>query len=570
MTCDPVQPRSRADFLRLANICGMSLTAADLFQLNRRKFLCPLEESSGVEELYCSLHLYMLAIYFEGVRHFRHPWASTAPERTLDEVGSMCRELGEFVERLRGKRETPVSGEEVATLAMEMERYLHGIDPFGPLAGIIDIMRADVVEKLRGAGRLYAELRLTGAALAEMVERIESGAEVSVERPAALTEPKTQAIVVADEPIEDLRRTQLIERSEASEVIVAYEASATVEGMEPVDAVAVAKEEDEDLRRTQVMDTLMSLPSVIESEAEPGIAEESSTPMDLIDEQADDEPQTAEVTGLPEAAADDVSADAVPVAAADHGAHGFGRDDSRTSRNEDLSNHLERLRVEDRQGAPPEAPQKVKQAAPVEGRKLADRIAELNRQREKYLKEQAWEKLVHLYEEGIDLFSDGAERQQVYLVLATLYEMKLREKARALDAFIRAFAELGSEASMEKELDGIERLGRLPEVNEGYLATLESELAGSLGVGERRKLQRHFAIALYGAGQYQRAFLFYASMLAENPDENIDPQSLGDLELLGSEVKAEELVSFYHDILEQNVRTDVRSWVQQRVEASAV
>src|SRR5690606_26881234 len=130
--------------------------------------------------------------------------------------------------------------------------------------------------------------------------------------------------------------------------------------------------------------------------------------------------------------------------------------------------------------------------------------AELNQLREQYLAAQAWSQLVELYEDGIGLFVDSNERQQVYLVLGTLYEIKLKEKGRAMDSFIRAFGEVGNQAGLDKALAGMRRLGPSPEVQDGYLASLEEQLAGELEDEERRYLQRFHALALYGAGEYQR------------------------------------------------------------------
>ncbi len=706
MTSNPVEPLARADFLRLASACGLRLSPTDLFQLERHKLLCALEGGDGVDTdgtYYCTLHLYVLATYLDGVRSYRHPWASISGEREhdeieLDELGARCRELDEVVsgltQRMRsgGENVASVPSQVIAQLARDVERYAHGIDPFGPLSGIVDMMRADVVEKLRGAGRLYGELRRLAAGLAVVAEQLAGLGEEQTFEGLHLAERAPGEVAAIDE-VEEKSTREMVGIGVAAEAGV-VKGRVTRVSEPPTIAISIDEVPVDDVRRTQLIERLEG--------AEAGVYEAGAEPLvfDVLEKAVSKASvlQEAVEETLEELAAESVDPieAALAVARSDSeekweaGEHGFGREESVTSRTMDLSARLERLRRQDRQVAEEPVEQveneQVAQVSTAEGldhalsdaldgafadvldgaldgmldgalsdaldaevggdesdevllenelleepllekeesdavllenelleepllekeesdavllenefleedfaagdeglaledsevlekgptyagEELAEKIAELNRLREQYLAARAWSQLVDLYEDGIGLFVDSNERQQVYLVLATLYEVKLGEKGRAMDAFIRAFSEVGTETGTSKALAGMMRLGPDPEVYQGYVTSLEEQLAGELEEEERRYLQRFHALALFGAGEYQRAFLLYASMLAEDPDAHVNPQSLDDLELLGAEVDVEEVLDFYHDILEQNVRPEVRQWVQQRVEA---
>ncbi len=733
---NPVEPLERADFLRLASVCGLRLSPTDLFQLERHKLLCALDVSNGLGGVdadgtyYSALHLYVLATYLDGVRAYRHPWSSISGEREhdeieLDELGARCREIDAIIVGLSqdlsaGEGGGDVDSQSVVQHSLDIERYAHGIDPFGPLSGIVDMMRADVVGKLRGAGRLYGELRRMAAGLAVLADRLSEAdakadlgrgvgvltkpkmretvragfeatadgggarsAGVTMSRSERAGDPPTIAITIDEVPVDDLRRTQLIERMEGAE--------SRAEGVELLDEFALASGpitaalsddllENEDpiaaalsaarggvgqdaprhgfgrdesatsrtvdlnarLERLRRQD-FQQLTERSESAGSLGLSGLDDALSEALDGAVEDVLGDA-LEGMMDGAQDDAEGndgvfndaelnDAGDVMIAAEGGSGllendlFGDEelveyesseavvledellDPRLIQDESsdaivLENEvLEGAELVENESSDAvvlenevfegaelvehesseavvlelddellenglEYESEVLESGPsYTGEELSEKIAELNRLREQYLAAQAWSQLVELYEDGIDLFVDSNERQQVYLVLGTLYEIKLKEKGRAMDAFIRAFGEVGNQAGTDKALAGMRRLGPSPEVHDGYLASLEEQLAGDLEDGDRRYLQRFHALALYGAGEYQRAFLLYASMLAENPDENVNPQSLADLELLGAEVDIEELLDFYHDILEQNVRPEIRQWVQYRVEA---
>ena len=89
----------------------------------------------------------------------------------------------------------------------------------------------------------------------------------------------------------------------------------------------------------------------------------------------------------------------------------------------------------------------------------AQQIERLNAQREAYIKSRDWRALVALYEDGVGLF-EASERQQVYLTLAKLYELKLKENVKALENMALAFEMGGEEAKLTKIIEALRRLGQ--------------------------------------------------------------------------------------------------------------
>lgn len=160
-------PLSIQDFQRLANACGIPLSSDDLVQLHRRQFF-KLEE--GFE--FCSLHLFTAAIYLEAVTVIRHPWATRAAERRVEDVKARSIELERVLQAIRGAKATAEDAQSAASILLDIERFLAEVDPFGPIGNIIDVLRPEVIQQLRGKGRLYAELRKAAAELAECLEDI--------------------------------------------------------------------------------------------------------------------------------------------------------------------------------------------------------------------------------------------------------------------------------------------------------------------------------------------------------------------------------------------------------------
>lgn len=109
-------------------------------------------------------------------------------------------------------------------------------------------------------------------------------------------------------------------------------------------------------------------------------------------------------------------------------------------------------------------------------RQLAERIRELNKKREQFLREQNWSGLVSLYEEGIGLFEDQ-EKIQIYLTLSKLYELKLGEPEGAFDNAAQVFTLISRPSDYLKHLVLVSRLGQAPALHERYERWLEQQLS---------------------------------------------------------------------------------------------
>lgn len=251
----------------------------------------------------------------------------------------------------------------------------------------------------------------------------------------------------------------------------------------------------------------------------------------------------------------------------------FAREESNvTSRTRDLRSRLDNLRHEDRKVARERGksvdvdnPETGSEADDEEADEMADRIAELNRLREQYLAAQQWEKLTELYEDGISLFVEPQERQQVYMTLAMLYEVKLNEQDKALERFIDAYTEEDvSDESLSKALEGIRRVGRQKANRARLTEWLEEAVTEVEDPARRAQLQREYALALHASGEGQRAFFTYTSYLADAPRDQITSEVLDDLEVVAEGVDADELTAFYRDLLGDGLSDEVYADVAMR------
>jgi tetratricopeptide (TPR) repeat protein len=179
MRQSPIHALERDEFLSLAEQCGLSLKGEELDALVHHKLLVPLRAGAMS---FCALHLYVLAQYDEHVRPPQHPWRAK-PLADLAGVKRLAVQVAELADGLRGDREPPAAAR-IEELAFEMERYLASLDPFGPLGDVLDLLREDVMARLRGVGRRYVELRWAAGALAAMVEQYAPG-----EEPEPMTRP---------------------------------------------------------------------------------------------------------------------------------------------------------------------------------------------------------------------------------------------------------------------------------------------------------------------------------------------------------------------------------------------
>jgi tetratricopeptide (TPR) repeat protein len=225
-----------------------------------------------------------------------------------------------------------------------------------------------------------------------------------------------------------------------------------------------------------------------------------------------------------------------------------------TARTADLQNRLDQLRSHDKEvarkrGQTPDEPSQVVGQPSETGREapenVHERIEELNRLRETYLGEQRWEDLAELYEDGIELFVEPIERQQVFLTLAMLYEVKLKRPEAAFEKFASAYREKGTQKARDKAFEGLQRLGRQSSLHARYIDFLE-ELADSVedeGLGDffvelfsRRLPDPVFEpMALQAArhhvdrGEVGLAMEYYEQLLERLPEHEVAFHSLAQL-----------------------------------------
>lgn len=215
---------------------------------------------------------------------------------------------------------------------------------------------------------------------------------------------------------------------------------------------------------------------------------------------------------------------------------------------------LAETQVEEKPSAPPQLPPEVVKTP-------EQRIAELNRLREQYLRERAWVDLVRLYEDGMELFQEALERQQVHLVLGMLYETKLNDMRGAFDAFLLAWEIRDGEQGRQKALEGLGRLSALGELRDEFIGWAEGQLVQELTLRERDELRRALYQALLGGEQYQRAFLTYAALLTDEPDRKLTEEALEELGRLGEFVGMSEVREVLADLMEEELEEETRERV---------
>ena len=439
-------------FERLLQHCGLDLEEETLRELERRKLLVPLGGQNGESSSYRALHLFVAARYLDLVARAKHPWQLGAPV-ILEPVKELASQVNQV---LRGEGEKE-------NLLREVERYLAGINPFGPLGQFLDLLQDRVVKEMRNQGRLYVELHRVA------LDFVNGEGKVVEKEDTPLTRP----MFGVDGPGrmgEDLRSTQVIDeafprREETGRAIDNVVAAASGESrfaenplledeidtqILNIDELNQEEEEEEreesferlqeDLRSTQVLEASAFQEPQESPQGGRGLREESSEPIVLLKESVEEDVELEE----------------------EH----HGEEEHQEEEEELLLLDEDLLILDD---------EIEESSKPVKESNTAARIQELNRLRQVYLTEQRWEELVDLYEEGLELFVDPAELQTVYLVLATLYETKLGNVQRGVECFAKAFEVKGGEGR-KKAMKSLERLmASHPEEALGKLTRLLEE-----------------------------------------------------------------------------------------------
>ncbi|MEM1349797.1 MAG: hypothetical protein AAGI01_14645 [Myxococcota bacterium] len=222
----------REEFGVLLQYCGFALSKRDLEEMKRADLL--IELSDEVARPYCALHLFVVAKYMELVTRPHHPWRAEV-ESKLDQVAELARRIARVAEEVRGPGPNGPSPQELEQLGADIRRYADLLDPFGPLAEVIDFVREDVVEQLRGHGRLYAELRASARGLEALSERLEADEQAPAKLPNDVLEPSVDADDTQEIDAEGLRTTQVMEKVEetSSGEEETFEESGAVPGVAP-------------------------------------------------------------------------------------------------------------------------------------------------------------------------------------------------------------------------------------------------------------------------------------------------------------------------------------------------
>lgn len=485
-------------FRQRANCCGLKVREVDLAQMVSRELISPWE-SSGGESSYTPLHLYVVARYRRKATAVRHPWADVSGEAEFAEITELAKTTNRLLDVLND--EGPARIEEwMARYAVEVERFLAEIDPFGPMTEFFDLLKPDVVSEMQNSGRLYLELKRTHEAVAT---RLREG-----RRAAESGKGDTQTMLMHDNEAmpddeEDLRATQIIGDDD--------DEPQQPSTRDAIDRVVLAAKQS----------------SVVEEEDSGGGEEDDGDDEDLAEDSQD--VQVVELDVEPE-------------------------DEESTESSGDGKRTVEQ-RVEALSQRPDD------EGGPVPPPTPDERIAELNEKRRKFLDQKAWGDLVELYEEGIDLFSDPGQRQEIFLVLASIYEVKLRQKEDAFKAFAKAWDEGRDSTGAQKALEGIQRLGKSSGLHDRYLQWLEDQLDDDVGYRVRVRLQKELARGLFADQRLEDAFESYASFLMEKPNEYITAETLEQLERFGRSVDPAHLASFFDRLSDSRLDEATRQLV---------
>ncbi len=504
---EPVVAMTGADFSKWLEGCGVSLDEDALERLASEGPLRPIDGS------YTRAHLLVAVRYDEAIRRPRHAWCTPADLEV---------DLGP-VEQAMGWVEGVAKGDAEARdeLTRELERELARRDPFGPLAGMMELLRDDAIEGLRGDGRLYMELcrvalGLTEEAEVELVEVSEPAGLVigPVSDPMSFGEDEDvlealSEIVGEDEDEEVLLEEAFEEEFDVSEAIEADEAVSVPPPMprSALDTPSSATS-DNPFMRGEVRATARteSLKSKLEALKKPATVDASAlmnaSPMSEAEEGEVEEEWVDNQTGAL---------------------------DGQESEGTGLA----------------EMTQEATQSHMDERLSLERRIEKLNARRQEFLTEKNWRGLVELYEDGLELF-EGEERAQVLLTVVKLYAGKLGEQLKAVEFLGHVWGMREETASARSALGLAEQLASRGSAE--ALQWLES-------VREDGDHETHEAWvrALSASGERERALLTWGAYLAED-DKRTSRRTLKTLETLSVGAQDELVEGLYEDLLEQSGR----------------
>ena len=611
-------------FASLVEQVGMPIELEDFEQLLEHKLLLPLASDGGEgedEPMFCTLQLFGLARYVDAVAIHHHPWLSPPGEPSLDKARHVMVHLTTLANRMRSEAEF-VRPDELEQLVLEFERELQQSNPFGPLAPIIDFARRDVIDQLRGEARFWAEMHFTASALADLAENTPRGdlAETAPMGHASVSGMASRGLRTTQdmEAVEkgNLRSTLELEKPDADGGAEASGEAPDHSATAPALDTSTLKPPTSSPRVTAEMEAVERPEGESAEDGDDGEEEEGANPFkrdksqsttntsDLqnrlealrnldgrrarassigakaialaqakaeaesdSDPEEDEDASSSESANETSSSGEETSSPAAQEAPAEADAEGDGEGENVFAVNEQTfvleqepDEGGEAPETEAAEGDPPPTDE---QAAEVEPVSMAEKIQELNQKREAYMREQNWQGLVDLYEDGIELF-EAQERQQVHLTLARLYELKLQDSASAFTNMTAAFALGGPKAIQEKIIEAMQHSGGGGAQKEAYLAWLEEQAQSEqLPTESLELLQMAWSRHLRGDDP-QRAFFSFASYLADKPEERANDETLAFFEEISEGVDHEELYALYDDILEQVRRGETLALISEK------
>jgi tetratricopeptide (TPR) repeat protein len=513
---------TRADFSKWLEGCGVSLGVDVLERLAADEG--PLRPIDGA---YGRAHLIVAVRYDEAVRRPRHAWSSPA-DLEVDLAP---------VERAMGWVEGVAAGDLGAKeeLTRELERELARRDPFGPLAGVMELLRDDAVEGLRGDGRLYMELRRVALGLAAELEAEAEPAEAAGPEPGPVTGPVSDPMSFGDDDDVLEALSEIAGDDEEDDALLLEDAFEEEFGDSEVSEAA----EELDVSEAVEADEAVSVPPPMPRQA---LDTPSSATADNpfmrgeVRVTAKTESLKSKLEALKKPAAVDTSAlmSEAPMSEVDASE---GEEDWVDQETVALDPH------ELEGGGLAEMTQEATESHMDERLSLERRIERLNARRQEFLTQKNWEGLVTLYEDGLELF-EGEERAQVLLTVAKLYAGKLKDVPRAVEFLGRAW-EMRAEAPSARSALGLAEQVASRGGAEA-LQWLES-------VREDGDAETHEAWvrALSASGERERALLTWGAYLAED-DSRTSRRTLKTLETLSVGAQDEIVEGLYEDLLEQS------------------
>ena len=415
-TSEALSLLTREQFIGLARHCHFEIDRALLDELDEHKLLMPLRV--GAISRYAPAHLWLLARYLHAVSHLSHPWTewpekrpSSLRSQDIKRVQADAADLNEVLDWFSARArqevvEVPARG---GSLAFGLRGWLDRHQVLGSLREILPMLRPDLRAGLRGSA-LLAEL------LFNLLERM----EVSIGVP--LTDTASRS---TERPTVEERAIKL---SPSEPVPMPSDEPA----LEPVT-------EDE----TPALDT-HPIPIL---EASDDIEDEEETPA-TVDESVGVEREA--VGAQRSALAEPAKASSVGGKGGLRGALARAREAAQRRSSSTVARRVNEKPKPRSTGEIPRLKQPEEhlpieaEPEPVEGEPeeagptLEEQVQKLNALREKYTKSESWAKLVKLYEEGIYLFPKAEARKGVYLYIGALYERKLRDKDKAVEALEKA------------------------------------------------------------------------------------------------------------------------------------